>query len=722
SHDSLSHKGIAREIARLLCKKIYPEKFVDYKVTSDKKVYIDIKEPKLCPRYTAVVIENVTVKESPAWLKERLLAVGQRPINNIVDITNFVMLETGQPLHAFDLDNLAGKGEPYIVVQKAKNGEKLTLLDGKEVALSGEMLVIATSKEAVAIAGVKGGKTAEINTNTKNIVIESANFESIQVRKTSRALQLRTDSSARFEQGITPEMAEEGIRLAVEMVLEIASGSDTKVGSISDSYPRKRKDYVFGVSATEVNKLLGTKLKDSNIEKILNQLHFKFEKVDPLKKVLEHAPKYIGLPYKLGASISYEAPYAFDCSSFTSYIYSRAGIGLPRMAVDQLVWSKNVSKKEAKPGDLVFSANTGADTLKNESVEFLPGTKVPGGVSHVGIILGDGKVIHASASKGKIVIEKLAESDRFKNVTGYGRVIDSKEKRFAVTAPKERLDLMATRAFLVSGVKEDLIEEIGRTYGYKNIKAVKLPKSNKKVINNEEFDKANKIRESLVNKGFSEVITYAFQDKGDIEIANPIASDKKFLRNNLWDGIREAYRVNKWNAPLLGLSEIKIFEIGKVFGKDKEEIKVSRGIFPISFSDTHEISNPQTIIVGKEEYTIDEAYEKFGKSAPSEIKTEQKKEIKYKHISQYPFVLRDVAVFVPKNVSSEKVLKLIIKKAGKLLVQKKLFDVFKKNDMVSYAFNLVFQSDEKTLSDKEVNKIMEKIIKILNSQKNWKVR
>lgn len=704
AHDCFSHQGIARELARLLGRPLYPETLSEYEVRSDKEVHIEIREEKRCPRYMAVVIEGVKVGPSPAWLRERLESVGQRSVNNVVDVTNFVMLETGQPLHAFDLDKLAtdAAGNPRILVRAAIAGEKLTTLDDKPLELSEGMLVIADEREAIAVAGVKGGKSASIGEGTVNIVIESANFDGTSVRKTSRALSLRTDSSARFEHGISAELAEEGIRLAIELILKVAGTDATAVGSIADAYPKKRQPYKFGVSVSEVNGLLGTKLSEKEVGEILKRLGFEYEKVDPLAKVLELAPRFEGVPYKYGASISYDAPAAFDCSSFTAYLYAQAGIGLPRMAVDQYCYGAEVKKKDLKQGDLVFS-NTGSGKIYFESKEFMPGRiKVSQGVDHVGLYLGNGMVAHATRTAGKVAVEPLEGSVQFKDVVGYRRFA-GKERRFVVTTPAERLDLMAARSFLVSGIKEDLIEEIGRIYGYRNIKAVKPKPPKKKPMNNPVFDKANAVRVALVGEGYSEVMTYAFRSKGDVELANPISSDKKFLRSNLSDGIKEAVLLNKHNAALLGLSEIKIFEIGSVFGQE-EKINVALGEKG-----------------GVTEYSLEEAYEKFAQSVAGKIKSGTKN-IKYKTISPYPFALRDIAVFVPKGVKSDAVLKVITGECGALLVQKRLFDVFEKEGRISYAFNLVFQSSERTLIDEELNAVMAKVTAALNSKKGWQVR
>ena len=721
SHDSLSHRGIAREIARLLGKKLFPEKLSDYKITSEKEVFVEIKETKLCPRYMAVPFENIKVGDSPAWIKERLESVGQRSINNIVDITNFVMLETGQPLHAFDLDKISSdsKGNPEIVVRSAKDGEKLNTLDGKDLSLSAGMLVIADKIKAVALAGIKGGKFAEVGPGTKNIIIESANFEGVLVRKTSRAFSLRTESSSRFEQGMAPEMAEEGMRLAVNLILKHASTPETKVGLISDAYPKKRAPYKVGVSVSEVNKLLGTKLSEKKVAELLSKLDLPFEIVDPIRKITDLAPRLEGVPYKYGASISYDAPAAFDCSSFTAYLFSQAGIGIPRMAVDQYVFGMPVKEKELKAGDLIFS-NSGSGKIYYESVEFIPGKiKISEGIDHVALYIGRGEVVHAARRSGKVVREKIDEHIKLGGIIGYRRIITSKEKRFVVTAPPERLDLMATRSFLISGIKEDLIEDIGRAYGYGNIKAVK-PKIKNKLPNDEKFDKANSVRAALVKEGYSEVMTYTFVNNGEIELENPIAEDKKFLRGNLGDEVIKASLFNVRFAKLLGIEEIKIFEIGTIFKKSGEEIMVatvSLKIYPISPEPASKSAGAGGQVKG---YTLNEAYEKFGKSASSKIGN--KKVIKYKPISPYPFILRDIAVFVPEKVKSGEVLGVIKKEGGNLLVKYRLFDEFRKDGRISYAFNLVFQSHEKTLSDEEVNKTMEGIISVINSKTGWRVR
>ena len=464
AHDCLSHDGIARELSVL--SGIPLKKVTSYLPTgkagklqvtrTEHKLKITVEDQKLCRRYAGRIFENIKIGESPEWMKRRLDAIGQRSINNVVDITNYVMFATGQPLHAFDMDKLARKGnEVEIIVRSARAGEKLVTLDGKDIDFDETMLAICDAEKPLALAGIKGGKWAEVDSSTRHIILESANFEPTSTRKTSQKIGLRTDSEKRFENEITPELAGRGMKLASRLLAEFAAGPETKIAEIIDVYPRIRRPYKVGVSTAEVNKLLGTNISEVETEKIIARLGFSFEKVnDPIKKVLELAPKFEGVPYKYGASISYEAPDVFDCSSFIAYLYSQAGLGLPRRAIDQYFYCYPVEKDDLKEGDIIFSSNKGQGPNTpsyKESQEFSPGEKTEEEVDHNGIYIGNGNVIHASGQwhKNSVVIEKLNDSPAFKNTRGYRRVARDTEARFIVTVPAERLDLMSSRSFLV---------------------------------------------------------------------------------------------------------------------------------------------------------------------------------------------------------------------------------------------------------------------------------
>ncbi|HYO30170.1 MAG TPA: phenylalanine--tRNA ligase subunit beta, partial [Thermomicrobiales bacterium] len=217
---------------------------------------VTVEEPDLCPRYAAVVIEGIVVAPSPGWLQRRLLAAGLRPINNVVDVTNYVMLEWGQPLHAFDRDNLGGG---RIVVRRARPGEHIETLDHQRRDLLEEMLVIADAERAVAVAGVMGGLDSEVSDATTTILLESANFAMRSVRATARALKLRTDASARFERGIDPNLVLQAAGRATRLLLDLCPGS--RVAAVKDVYPTPLLPRDLQMPFGEIERLLGVRVE-----------------------------------------------------------------------------------------------------------------------------------------------------------------------------------------------------------------------------------------------------------------------------------------------------------------------------------------------------------------------------------------------------------------------------------------------------------------------------
>ncbi|MDD2935028.1 MAG: phenylalanine--tRNA ligase beta subunit-related protein [Candidatus Pacebacteria bacterium] len=724
AHDCLCHRGMAKEVSVITGLKMNDIQHTDLEIEPLNDFKVMIEDEKKCRRYVAVVMEGVKVGPSPDWLKQNLESLGQKSINNIVDATNYVMFNIGQPLHAFDKDKLDGN---EINIRNAKDDERIVTLDNKEIVFTPENLVIADSKDPLAIAGVKGGKKAEVDQNTVNLVLESANFAPITVRKTARGFSILTDSSKRFENEISPELAGVAMRELVELITEIAGG---KAKGKVDVYPRKPNAYKVGFTTADANKILGLNLSDKDVEEILNKFRFDFIQAKPLEKVLELANGLIGKPYKLGASVVYDAPHSFDCSSFTAYLFAQAGVAIPRMAVDQFVFGKEISESDLQAGDLVFS-NTGEGKIYFESVEFLSGTKVEKGVDHVGLYLGNGDVVHASRyNSDGVEMGKISDFKQFKNTVGYRRMIESEEKRYVVTIPYQRMDLR---------IKQDLIEEIGRIYGLENIKTLPLEKIREPKVH-KGFYYTNKVKQILIDLGFEEIYNYTFTSEGNVKIEKPLASDKAYLRTNLFDGMKEKLELNLKNAPLLGLDEIKIFEFGKVFpsteeekgmlcfgvaGKNKKSVfaSVSEAIqkINIDLGIDLKIKENENIV----EIDFDTLIEKLPQPESYEdvLKNPNSVESKYKHISPFPFMLRDIAVWVPNTETQESVAGLIKENGGDLLVKTRLFDTYKPEgkDKTSYAFSLVFQSNEKTLTDDEINKIMEKISSEM-AKKGWEVR
>jgi len=566
AHDCLSHYGIARDISVVLDKKFSFNNTRDKQDNSaepESDLIIEILDEVKCRRYVGTEIRNIKVEQSPNWLKERLETIGQRSINNIVDIANYIMLSYGQPLHIFDADKLADK---KIVVREAKKGEKMITLDGDEKELDSSILVISDGDNSLAIAGIKGGVGVEIDINTKNIVVESANFEPVNIRNTSRKLNLHTDASKRFENEPSPELVQLGMSKVVDMIVDIAGTEKTKIMKAIDIYNKRPEKVSIDIKPEDVNKLLGASVNRSAMEDIFNRFNFDF----------------------------------------------------------------NLN------GDI-----------------------------------------------------------------------------YTVKIPSERLDLK---------IKADLIEEIGRVYGYEKIKAV-VPKKEGEVKINKEFYYIIKIKNILISLGFSEVYNYSFVEKGEVEIKNPISSDKKFLRTNLIDSLKKNLELNKKNLHLLNMDELSIFEIGKVFNNGEEYLSLA--LVGEEKKDGIEKLSKEFEIEFKEETNLNKIFEKL--PAPKSYSDLNLKlsnlEIKYCKISPYPFIQRDIAIWAPDGTDVLKVQKLIKENAGDLLVVgPRLFDTFKKDDKISYAFNMVFQSLERTLTDVEVGEIMAKIETKIVGNKGWQVR
>ncbi len=269
--DSLSAVGIARDAAVLADKRLRKPEYImeEIRERADSWVKISIADSEACPRYAARIIKEVKVGPSPWWIKRKLIISGIRPISNVVDITNLVMLELGHPLHAFDYNLFSGK---EVLVRRAEEGEKFTTLDGKEHQLNKEVLLITDGKQGVAAAGVMGGLNSEVSDSTSEILLESAYFNPITIRRSRQRLGITTESSARFEKGADPNIVTEALNRAAYLIQEYAGGQILQ--GIVDCYPRKIFPLRIKLRATRVNKVLGTNITAERIKEILKGLEF----------------------------------------------------------------------------------------------------------------------------------------------------------------------------------------------------------------------------------------------------------------------------------------------------------------------------------------------------------------------------------------------------------------------------------------------------------------
>ncbi|MCX6752239.1 MAG: phenylalanine--tRNA ligase subunit beta [Candidatus Nomurabacteria bacterium] len=553
AHDLLSHQGIARELASLL-----DIKFVDptakYKIPKSKptKLKIEIKSNK-CRRYIGRIIRGIKIGPSPEWVVKHLESIGQRSINNIVDAANLVMFDCGQPTHAFDLDKIP---EEKIIVKNATDLENASItmetLDGKVCKLSKNDLVIASVSNTLAIAGIKGGKKAEVHNETTNIILECANFDPVSVRKTAQALNIITDAKKRFENDLSPELAEYGMMELSALIFEMCP--DAIFEDVIDVYPNKAEQRKVFVSVDYINKRLGSDFSKKEIENVWKKLNFKY-------------------------------------------------------------------------------------------------------------------------------VEKNGE--------------------FEIVIPFSRIDINDPC---------DLTEDVISVLGYDKIKE-KLPETKTKSKMNETFAKMLWARNKLLDDGYSEVMTYVFRDNGELEVLAS-ASDKKFLRTNLTDGLKESIKLNQTNASLLGIDKVRVFEIGTIFKKKGEEMHVTYG-------DKKNVAEVSLEDFCKGQILQGQSLREF----PQGLSLEKSKETKFKMWSLFPFIARDVAVWVPENVKSTEVAQIIKENMGEMVVRgPELFDEFKKDGKTSYAFRLVFQSYDRTLTDAEVNEIMTKITDKIKENVGWQVR
>lgn len=275
--DCLGHYGVAREVAALARKHLSPlsVSLSEAKENAASVARVEIVSPGLCGRFTARVLRGVKVQPSPDWLRRRLEALGQTSINNVVDATNYVMLELGHPMHAYDLDRLADR---RIIVRPARAGEKMRTLDGVERTLLPDTCVIADASRAVGIGGIMGGSETEIGFATRNVLLESAWFDPISIRRASKALALRTEASTRFERGADPEMAEQASRRCAALIRELAGGE--LLAGVIDVYPGRREPVPLELSRKELLRVMGADVPDAEIEAILATLGFAPQRAD----------------------------------------------------------------------------------------------------------------------------------------------------------------------------------------------------------------------------------------------------------------------------------------------------------------------------------------------------------------------------------------------------------------------------------------------------------
>ena len=633
--DLLSILGMAYELGAIYDKEVkdidLSHKENNENINDSFKVEVNTDN---CSIFLAKKVKNIKIKESPLYIKNRLIASGIRPINNVVDISNYVMLETGQPLHFYDADTLKGK----IEVRMAKEKEKLTTLDGIERNLSKEDIVISDGEKAIGLAGVMGGLDTEITENTKNVLIESAIFDGIKIRKTSKEI-LRSEASSRFEKGLDPNRTYIAIQRACKLLEEYADGE--VVGGIAKYDKTNLENTEIEISFNKINDVLGMEISKKDVLNVFRRL--KFNVIINNKK-----------------------------SNF------------------------------------------------NETEEELEN------------------------------IQKII-----------------------VSVPKRRGDI---------SIQEDLIEEVGRIYGVDNIIG-RLPKMPMK---SGSFDKVTRgIRNKMVDLGLNETLSYILVNDKEakyftkdnsqlVSLLDPMTEDRNTLRHSILPSLLKIYEYNKSRSN----KDVSIFEIGKAFYKNEEEYGETNKLAVLMTGDYYlGVENKKQvdfyIIKGIAEELLD--YLGYGNrysfvikenQMPNEVHPGQsalisvnndivgligrvhpllvreavyvleidldkllgKKvgKMKYKEISKFPSIKKDLAVVVNKNITSEEIQDIIKKAGGSTLSKIEVFDVYTgkgiEENKKSIACSLTFEKMDRTLTDEEINESLNKIIEMLNKKLNAELR
>lgn len=625
--DCLSIEGLGRETAVSLGREFKnPRKNIDELKIEDKKeiegLKVDIEAPDLCYRYIARVVKNVKVAPSPEWLVRRLNVCGIRSINNIVDITNYVMLEMGQPMHAFDINSIEGK---HITVRRAKNGEKITTLDEEERILDENDLVIADKRKPVAIAGVMGGMNSEIEKDTETVVFESASFYGGAVRKTAKKVGLRTESSSRFEKGLSSENALRAINRAMELVEELNAGEVVE-GKI-DVYPIKQKVNKINLDYDRINKLLGTEISKEEMIKTLEKLEIKVENDVAI------AP-YFRTDIEQLADIAEEVLrfYGYDKLD-TTLVESDTTIGIrnKEQKIEQKI--KNVLVNSGLSEIYTYGFVSDKDLEKSK--------------------------INKNLKETSILIQNPL-SDEYKLMRP--STIPSMMQTLATNANKKNL---SAKLFDISK-------------SYKN-------------INNEVENGEVPLQENILTIGM-------YGDNIDF-----------YTVKGLIENVLETSSINRYD--IVRETENESYHTGRC-----ANIKVGIDVIA-TIGEVH----PEVL----DNYGIEKrAY--LAEVNLSKVTKYSKANKKYVEVPKFPAVERDIALIVDEKIEVGQIEKIITKKAKKFLEKMQLFDIYRNEKLgknkKSVAYSLIFRDKNRTLSDEEINDVMENVINELQRTLNAELR
>jgi len=675
--------GIAREVAALTGKELRLPKITLHEEGTpvEQMAQVTVEDSELSPRYTMRIMGNIKVGPSPSWMGQRLLAAGMRPISNVVDITNYVMLEFGQPLHGFDYDLVR---QHHIIVRRAHEGETLTTLDGVKRKLTTDMLLITDPQGPTGIAGVMGGAISELNDKTTTVLLESANFKASNIRRTSVTLGLRTDASSRFEKGLDPDLAIVGANRAAQLMAELA-GATVHPGAI-DVYPNPAKPRTIAFSTHEVEWLTGMKVTQDETIEALRALNFQVAAdADELgNKMLVTVPTY-------RADIEEGADLVEEVIRVIGYDRIQGTIPVGQLPEPQ---RESWFEREQEVRTLLVGAGlneiiTYSMTSRARMVNLL----AQGDAQSARFLLSSGRVQETlDASNGKTVGQAaVATVAQNKSIATF----DPHLIPAVVLANPLSNDTEAMRLTLMSGLMETVQEnskrnraglrffEIGRRY---------LPTEDVHTLPNERRSVG------ITLCGPAEVSWIA-------DLARPANFyDLKGIVESLLQGLHiTSYRFTPMQHPTFHPGRCALLELVRVT------------------QDGSEVFSPVGVL-GEVHPLVQQRYDLPYRAYLSELDLERlytavPERVTYTPISRYQELSRDLAIVVAQSVSSQEVRDVILASGSDLLRSVTLFDVYTGEPIPSgkksMTYSLVYQAPDRTLTDVEVNALQEQILHAL---------
>ncbi len=622
--DCFSIIGLAREAAATFRKPFNMPKIevIEKDKSMENMIDIQIKNYDICPRYTCRIIENVKIEPSPQWLRHRLTAAGIRPINNIVDITNYVMLELGQPMHAYNYDEIEGK---KLIVRNANKGEKLVTLDGIEREFDETVLVIQDENKVIDLAGIMGGENSMITNDTKTILLESANFNGTHIRLTAKKLGLRTDASSKYEKGLDPNLSILALDRACQLINMLQCGEVLK--GYLDFYPQKREISSISYDSDRINKLLGTNLSEKEIIDLLALVE------------VESDGKTAKIP-TFRPDLETEADLAEEVARFYGYNNIEVTLSTGTPTVGKKTYTQNIIDKIANT--MVCCGLSQALTYSFESPKVFD----------------------------KLNIE---ENSELRNTVTISNPLGEDFSIMRTSTLNGMLTSIATNYNRRN--KEAYLFEIGKVYLPKELPLKELP----------------------IEKDILTIGMYGNIDFYDI----------KGVFENLFCELGMEEKVEY--SQIDSLSYMHPGRTAIITDEKNEEIGYVGEIHPQVASNYN---------IGTKVY--------FGVVYIEKLVELTNFNISYKPLPKYPNIQRDISMLVKDEINVKEIEKIIKNKGGKLLENVKLFDVYKGEQIEkgykSVAYSILFRSNEKTLTDEEVNGPMKKILKELEEKLQAQLR